>query len=196
MNEKTESKYYLSQPVHVSRLWASRLVCLAACNSCALPCLDTCSLDRYLLRRSRPSVRSDGLYVGPDCLGLFSDWLRPILGLLCINTDLRLGVSWRGGIVSVYTVGVGIIPSNSRLACFEECDHRPPIDSASQSMIGCLALCSIDQGLIVVGECGTTTSSPHRSLHSSESRHRTELSLSISPQAMTENHGCKYHLRC
>lgn len=30
MNKKTESKYYLSQHVHVSWLWASRLVCLAA----------------------------------------------------------------------------------------------------------------------------------------------------------------------
>lgn len=50
---------------------------------------------------------------------------RSVLGLLCINTALRLGVFWRGSIVSVYRVGVGIASGNYRLTWFEGCDHRP-----------------------------------------------------------------------
>lgn len=79
MNEKTESKYYLSQPVcscvSIVGISSRPSRCLRlvkhSSDRRAHPCLGTCSLGWCILRCSRSSASPDGLYVGPDCLGLF-----------------------------------------------------------------------------------------------------------------------------
>lgn len=69
VNEKTESKYYLSQPVCScvsimgisSRLSRCLRLVTHSSDRRAHPCLGTCSLGWCLLRCSRSSARPDGI---------------------------------------------------------------------------------------------------------------------------------------